>query len=91
MFLCVLFRFIVIGLLGINFLAIKGQPVDLTVGTNKGAGLFCEFRKVVSSIIHYENDGFNSIFIDWRSPYFPYKDDFADQVNVWNLFLSLLS
>ncbi len=62
------------------------KNVELTVGSHRGAGLFCELRKVVSSIIHYESEEFNSIYIDWTSPYFPYTDSFSSKDNGWDLF-----
>src|SRR5947209_5956102 len=62
------------------------KNVALTLGATKGAGFFCEMFQVVSSLIHFEDQGLNSVFIDWRNRYFPYKDDFSDEINGWDLF-----
>ncbi len=62
------------------------KNVDLQLDITRGAGFFCEMFKVVSSLIHFEDQGFNSVFINWKNRYFPYKDDFSDEINGWDLF-----
>lgn len=62
----------------------KVCPVDLTITTQEGGGLFAELHKIVQTIIHFEERGFDRIHIDWTDEFFPYKDDAHE--NGWNLF-----
>lgn len=60
------------------------RSLDISVAMHLGAGFFAEMTKVVSSIIHYENDGLTGVYVDWTNEFFPYKD--APHENGWDCY-----
>lgn len=60
------------------------KGVDLNVVTHLGAGFFCEFNKVLQSIIYFEDQGLYNINVNWTDPFFPYKD--SPTQNGWDLY-----
>lgn len=66
------------------FPKVKTRGVDLTIKTHRGAGFFAELTKVVASIMHYEQEGFSRIYVDWTDEFFPYKND--PQENGWDVY-----
>ena len=66
------------------FESIKTQPINLTIKTHLGAGFFAEFSKVMSGLIHFEEEGLQNVYVDWTDEFFPYKDE--PHGNGWNLY-----
>jgi hypothetical protein len=67
----------------INKFDIQG-PVDVVTTMHRGGGFFCELRKVLENIIHYESEGIRSHYVDWTDEFFPFKD--APRENGWDLY-----
>jgi hypothetical protein len=60
------------------------EPADIVTVMHRGGGFFCELRKVVENIIHYESDGIRSHYVNWTDEFFPFKD--APHENGWDLY-----
>jgi hypothetical protein len=58
--------------------------VAVTTSMHRGAGFFCELRKVIENIIHYEPEGMRSHYVDWTDEFFPFKDE--PRGNGWDLY-----
>lgn len=60
------------------------RSVNIVKQNSIGAGFFCLFGGVIGDIIHYEQDGIRSLYVDWTHEFFPFKD--APHENGWNLY-----
>ena len=60
------------------------RAVNAAIHSHTGGGFFCEFGKVIASLIHYEQDGIKSMKVDWTHQFFPFKDGIHE--NGWDLY-----
>ncbi len=69
-------------------ITITYNPIDRAVNSmiqsHIGGGFFCEFGKVIASLIYYEQDGIKSMTVDWTHQFFPFKDGVHE--NGWDLY-----
>lgn len=63
---------------------VTNGSVDVITSMHRGAGFFCELRKVLENIIHYEHEGIRSHYVDWTDEFFPFKD--GPNENGWDLY-----
>lgn len=62
----------------------RSVNIKTTMHHNARAGFFAEFGKVISNLIHYEQDGMRSFNVLWTHQFFPFKDD--PLCNGWDLY-----
>lgn len=66
-------------------ISVNCEPsVDVVTSMHIGAGFFCELRKVIENIIHFEPDGIRSFYVDWTNEFFPFKN--KPYENGWDLY-----
>ncbi len=63
---------------------VNSHPINLVVKTHLGAGFFAELSKVLTALIRYEEEGMQSVYVDWADEFFPYKDEIHE--NGWDLY-----
>ena len=63
--------------------------IDLTIRSCLKCGFFCEMHKVLDNILHFEDEGFSRVTIEWKQPFFPYKD--SPEEDGWPLFFEPIS
>ena len=63
----------------------ENRSVDILGPHYVGAGFFCQLNKVLEPLIHFEAEGISSVYIDWTSPNYSYKDGYTNE-NGWDLF-----
>ena len=54
-----------------------------------GGGFFCEFNKILSILIHFDDQNIVSLEPDWTDQFFPYKD--APHENGWDLYFESIT
>ena len=60
------------------------RSVDLIITPHIGGGFFCEFGKVINSLIYYEQEDIRHVYVNWTNQFFPYKDD--PNESGWDLY-----
>lgn len=60
------------------------RTVEIIQKARIGCGFFCEFGAVVTDLVHYNQDGIRSMYVDWTYEFFPFKD--KPHENGWDLF-----
>jgi hypothetical protein len=56
-----------------QFEKIIKRSVNITQTSHIGGGFFCELGGVLADLIYYEQDGIESIFVDWTNQFFTQK------------------
>ncbi len=67
-----------------QFEKIIKRSVNITQASHIGGGFFCELGNVLVDLIYYEQDGIQSMFVDWTNQFFPFKN--APYENGWDLY-----
>lgn len=60
------------------------RAVGINHKSHLGGGFFNEFGVVIANLIHYEQDGIKSVYVDWTDEFFPFKNELSE--NGWDLY-----